>query len=93
MFSSMITAGGLLVNVVTGSWCFSCGSLDIVAKSTVAENLGKNGKSNRRKVLIRASAGEIRNNCCGSAHFLAEAVFKLTMVSKEEKTPIFLQFH
>lgn len=55
----------------------------------MAENLGKNGKSNRRKYFIRKSAGEIRGSSDGSPRFLPEAAFKLTMVSKEGKNTDF----
>lgn len=72
---------------------FRCILHDNVGKSTVAKNFGKNGKSNRRKEFIRASAGEIRNSDYGSVFFLPDVVFNLTMVSKEEKAQIFSQFH
>lgn len=65
---------------------FYCVLLDVIGKSTVAKNFGENGKSNRRKDFIRASAAEIRSNSDGCACFLPGVASKLTMVSKEEKT-------
>lgn len=50
---------------LNGNVLFCCILLDTVEKSTVAENFGKNGKSNRRKDFIRASAGKIRKTAMG----------------------------
>lgn len=58
----------------------------------MAENFRENGKSNRRKDFIRASAGEIRNDSDGSVCFLPEAGLELTMVSKEGKNADFNAF-
>lgn len=65
---------GFILKCANGSGTFCRALLDVVGKSTVAENLGKNGKSNRRKEFIGASAGEIRNNSDGSACFLPGVV-------------------
>lgn len=70
-----------------------CILLDSVGKSTVAENFGKNGKSIRRKDFIRRSAGRTRKDSDGSACFLPKPDVRLTMVSTEEKAPIFSQIH
>lgn len=70
-----------------------CILLDSVGKSTVAENFGKNGKSIRRKDFIRISAGRTRKDSDGSACFLPKPDVRLTMVSTEEKAPIFSQIH
>lgn len=43
--------------------------LTIVGKGTVAENFGENGKSNKRKDVNRASAGEIRRDNEGFCMF------------------------
>ncbi|KAG7225555.1 hypothetical protein INR49_004961 [Caranx melampygus] len=61
--------------------------LDAVGKSTVAENLGKNEKSIRRKDFIRASAGAIRTNSDGSACFLPGAGVKKPPLAPKPKLP------